>query len=96
MEKVIGVILLVLLHAAGFSQTCNISVKGKITDENSVDMLDGAVVSAGDVQVLTDAKGRFEIKGLCPGKTSLVISTRAAKPVSSIFFLGQTPSLKYS
>ncbi len=94
MKKVIGVILLVLLHTAGFSQTCNITVKGKITDENSVDMLDGAVVSAGDVQVLTDTKGRFEIKGLCPGKTSLVISHLGCETRQLDFFLRADTLLK--
>lgn len=60
----------VYVHA----QNCSLSLKGKITDENSVDALEGAVVSINNVQVLSDIKGRFELKNICAGKVVLTIS----------------------
>lgn len=67
---------LLVMYASVYvhAQNCSLSVKGKVTDENSVDALEGAVVSVSDASVLTDSKGRFELKNLCAGKVLLTVS----------------------
>lgn len=72
------VVIFVLVHLALWlqAQDCNFSVRGKITDENSVDALEGAGVTIVQTQqaVLTDAKGRFELKNICAGTLQLAIA----------------------
>lgn len=66
----------------GYGQNCNITLKGRVTDENSVDALDGAVVTVVQTQqsVLTDNKGRFTIPMLCPGNISLAVTHIGCEP----------------
>lgn len=76
------------------AQNCDLTLKGKISDENSVDPLDGAVVSFADQQFFTDARGRFEIKNLCEGKIDLSISHIGCKSISIQLYLLQDTTIK--
>lgn len=58
------------------AQNCNLSVKGKITDANSVNALDDATVVVKETQqsTFTDDGGRFQLTNLCVGKVTIMIS----------------------
>jgi len=59
-----------------YCQSCDLSLKGKITDLHDDSLLIGAVVSIQGTNFFsqTDLDGVYEIKGLCPGKYNLLIS----------------------
>ena len=59
-----------------YSQSCDLIIKGEITDLHDNSLLIGAVVSIQGTNFFsqTDLDGIYEIKGLCPGKYNLVIS----------------------
>ena len=67
-------IFLCFFAIAGYAQTGNLT--GKVTDENSNQALLGASVSVIEVskKALTEADGTFNIKGLNPGKYTLLVS----------------------
>ncbi len=70
------ILLLAFAFTRVYAQNCNLSVKGKITDENSVDALADASVSVlpSGVSVFADEHGRFELHTLCAGQLTLVVS----------------------
>ena len=59
-----------------YSQSCDLIIKGEITDLHDNSQLIGALVRIQGTNFfsLTDLDGTYEIKGLCPGKYNLVIS----------------------
>ena len=59
-----------------YCQSCDLSLKGKITDLHNDSLLIGAVVSIQGTNFFsqTDLDGVYEIKGLCAGKYNLLIS----------------------
>ena len=59
-----------------YSQSCDLIIKGKITDLHDNSQLIGALVRIQGTNFFsqTDLDGTYEIKGLCPGKYNLVIS----------------------
>lgn len=69
-------LLLAFAFTRVYAQNCNISLKGKITDENSVDALADAGISIlpSGVTVFADERGRFELKNLCAGRLQLAVS----------------------
>ncbi|MBL0310063.1 MAG: TonB-dependent receptor [Bacteroidetes bacterium] len=69
-------LLLWFIPSCVHAQDCNIVLKGKVLDENSVNALEDATVVIVETQqsVITDAKGRFQFKSLCTGKMSISIS----------------------
>lgn len=77
MRRLFILLLLCGIAVARISaQSCNYSLKGRVADENSVDALDGAVVTLLPSQqvIVTDPKGRFVFSELCVGSYTLVIS----------------------
>ncbi|MBK8659932.1 MAG: TonB-dependent receptor [Bacteroidetes bacterium] len=76
MAKYLSIVFGMLLHAAGFSQSCEWTLKGRITDENSVEALEGATVTLVHLQqsTVTDERGRFEFRQLCAGAYQLAVS----------------------
>ena len=70
---------LILIFSFGnfiYSQSCDLILKGEITDLHDNSLLIGAVVSIQGTNFFsqTDLDGAYKIKGLCPGKYNLVIS----------------------
>jgi iron complex outermembrane receptor protein len=70
---------LILIFSCGnfiYSQSCDLILKGEITDLHDNSLLIGAVVSIQGTNFFsqTDLVGAYKIKGLCPGKYNLVIS----------------------
>ena len=59
-----------------YSQSCDLIIKGEITDLHDNSQLIGALVRIQGTNFFsqTDLDGTYEIKGLCPGKYNLVIS----------------------
>ncbi len=59
-----------------YSQDCNLSVRGKITDLHDNTLLIGALVSIQGTNFFsqTDLEGKYKIMGLCSGKYNLIIS----------------------
>ena len=59
-----------------YSQSCDLIIKGEITDLHDNSQLIGAMVRIQGTNFFsqTDLDGTYEIKGLCPGKYNLVIS----------------------
>lgn len=59
-----------------YAQPCNLVVKGRVADANSVNGLEEATVVVKETQqsVFTDETGRFTLLGLCAGRQTLVIS----------------------
>lgn len=94
LAKAVRLFIIMCWSVPVWAQFCNISVKGKITDENSVDMLEGAVVTCGELQVFTDAKGRFELRNLCAGKNLLLISHIGCETQQIALYLQGDTTLK--
>lgn len=70
---------LILIFSYGnfiYSQSCDLILKGEITDLHDNSLLIGAFVSIQGTNFFsqTDLDGSYKIKGLCPGKYNLVIS----------------------
>tara|TARA_A200000159_G_C7301495_1_gene330365 strand:+ start:1091 stop:1411 length:321 start_codon:yes stop_codon:yes gene_type:complete len=70
---------LILIFSYGnfiYSQSCDLILKGEITDLHDNSLLIGAVVRIQGTNFFsqTDLDGVYKIKGLCPGKYNLVIS----------------------
>jgi len=59
-----------------YSQSCDLIIKGEITDLHDNSQLIGALVRIQGTNFFsqTDLVGAYKIKGLCPGKYNLVIS----------------------
>ena len=59
-----------------YSQTCNLSIKGKISDLHDNSVLIGAIVKIQGTNFFSQTKsnGQYEINGICPGKYVLIIS----------------------
>jgi iron complex outermembrane receptor protein len=75
--KLIGVVNILLLATTFcFSQDCNNNFEGKVIDINENTPLEAAVIQllGRNINVITDSKGFFSIKNLCPGKLKIKIS----------------------
>ena len=75
-----------------YSQSCDLILKGEITDLHDNSLLIGAVVSIQGTNFFsqTDLDGTYEIKGLCPGKYNLVISHPECKAINKKLNLKQS------
>lgn len=78
------------------AQPCTITIKGKITDANSVNALDDATVIVTETQqsTYTDANGRFQLVGLCSGKITLSVSHIGCEPLLVAIYLRADTLLK--
>ena len=68
--------ILLLATTFCFSQDCNNNLEGKVIDINENTPLEAAVIQllGRNINVITDSKGFFSIKNLCPGKLKIKIS----------------------
>lgn len=80
----------------GSAQNCGIALKGRVTDENSVNALDAAVVTnvVNQQSVFTDERGRFTLAGLCEGEVSLSITHVGCEPMLVSFSLHGDTTIK--
>ena len=60
----------------GFSQSCNLTIKGKVEDKHHAEGLEFATIVIEETGTGTnsDEKGIFEISQLCPGKYHLLVN----------------------
>lgn len=75
-----------------YSQSCDLIIKGEITDLHDNSQLIGAMVRIQGTNFFsqTDFDGTYEIKGLCPGKYNLVISHPECKAINKKLNLKQS------
>ena len=72
---------ILLTARAASAENCKAQIFGTVTDENTGARLsDVGVHSSGVQSVQTDAKGRFKLKGLCPGDIILVFDHEVHEP----------------
>lgn len=67
----------------GFSQGCAFTLTGKVLDfHNGTAIVDANILVKGSKKyAVSDSEGKFEIKGLCKGKVTLIISHISCKTI---------------
>ncbi|MEY2761405.1 MAG: hypothetical protein RLZZ96_1305 [Bacteroidota bacterium] len=83
-------ILLAFLPYTGFSQTnCHCTLKGIVASKENKEKVPGAYVyiKGTNKATISDAKGAFVIKDLCPGKYTLVCQMASFNPIETVINL---------
>ena len=83
-------ILLAFLPFTGFSQTnCHCTLKGIVASKENKEKVPGAYVyiKGTNKATISDAKGAFVIKDLCPGKYTLVCQMASFDPIETVINL---------
>ncbi len=83
-------ILLAFLPYTGFSQTnCHCTLKGIVASKENKEKVPGAYVyiKGTNKATISDAKGAFVIKDLCPGKYTLVCQMASFDPIETVINL---------
>lgn len=74
---------------------CTSSLDGHVVDVSTHEAVVGATVAVdGAVVALTDAAGRFALRGLCPGAIAVVIERVDYEPATRALTIGRTVSLE--
>lgn len=79
----------------GFSQNCDLSIAGTVTDEDTQEELAFANVILQEIQVgtSTDDAGLFLFENVCPGEYHLIISHIGCEPVTYLLNVTQDTQL---
>jgi iron complex outermembrane receptor protein len=80
MKKFLGTTIIVFLTSLAIGQANKTIVNGIITDASSKVPLNGAVVTLGKAQLLSNTNGTFQFKNLVNGKYPLTINSLGYKP----------------
>lgn len=71
----IFLIVLVCININAFTQTCSITISGKISDKHDNSALDYATLYIAETGLITtaDSTGKYSLSNICPGKYTFIV-----------------------
>lgn len=96
-KKFFALLIISAAILSGLSaQPCNLMLKGRVMDENSVTPLEDAQVTIVETQksVLTDSRGRFQLNELCAGAITLSVTHIGCETLLLKMFVSADTTIK--
>ena len=89
--------VLLLFGATAFAQTCDITLHGHVEDPDTREKLKGATVILRELnkEIITDAQGDFEFKGLCAGDYTISITHVGCDPITETIRLTKSRHIDF-
>lgn len=90
-------VLFCIASCIGFSQNCNLTIKGTVQDFHNGASIENAniLIKNSKKYAVSNGKGEFAIKGLCQGKVTLVISHISCTTIEKTIDLNQDYNGKF-
>ena len=82
-------IVLVCININAFTQTCSITISGKISDKHDNSALDYATLYIAETGLITtaDSTGKYSLSNICPGKYIYCRTHQLPLPIPFIYLL---------